>query len=481
MGNVIKFGTDGWRGIIAEDFTFDNVRACAQSVALFLKESGFASRGLVVGYDTRFASEDFAAAVAEVVTANGVKVYLADRATSTPAVSYSILDKGAGGAVVITASHNPPQWNGFKYKPDYAGSATPEVIARLEAPLPDILASGPLPRLALGEAESRGLLEWFDPVPPYMAQLRRLVDLERIRAADLKACIDPMYGSGIGYMRELLAGGRLVLKELHGERNPIFPGLHSAEPIGRNLADLAAAVRAEKADVGLATDGDADRLGVIDESGEYVDQLQVFGLLTYYLLEVRGERGAIVKSLTTTRMVMRLGEIYNVPVYETAVGFKYLGPKMMESNALIGGEESGGYAFRGHIPERDGILASLYFLDFMARTGKRPSALLAELYDRVGPHYYDRVDIRMRPEERESVLKRVDESRPKQLAGVGVVGRDTVDGYRFELENGGWLLIRFSGTEPLIRIYTEVPEKRLVPELLKAGRELAGLPETKEG
>jgi len=481
MGSVIKFGTDGWRGIIAEDFTFDNVRACAQSVALFLQESGLAPRGLVVGYDTRFASEDFAAAVAEVVTANGVKVYLADKATSTPAVSYSILDKGAGGAVVITASHNPPQWNGFKYKPDFAGSATPEVIARLEAPLPDILASGSPPRLALGEAESRGLLEWFDPVPPYMAQLRRLVDLERIRASDLKVCVDPMYGSGRGYVRELLEGGRLALKELHGERNPTFPGLHSAEPIGRNLADLAAAVRAEKADVGLATDGDADRLGVVDEAGEYVDQLQVFGLLTYYLLEVRGERGAIVKSLTTTRMVMRLGEIYNVPVYETAVGFKYLGPKMIESNALIGGEESGGYAFRGHIPERDGVLASLYFLDFMARTGKRPSALLAELYDRVGPHYYDRVDIRMRPEEHEGVLKRVDESRPKQLAGVGVVGRDTVDGYRFELENGGWLLIRFSGTEPLIRIYTEVPEKRLVPELLKAGRELAGLPETKEG
>jgi phosphomannomutase len=240
-------------------------------------------------------------------------------------------------------------------------------------------------------------------------------------------------------------------------------------------------VRSEKADVGLATDGDADRLGVVDENGEYVDQLQVFGLLTYYLLEVRGERGAIVKAVTTTRMVQRLGEIYHVPVYETAVGFKYLGPKMTETNALIGGEESGGYAFRGHLPERDGILASLYFLDFMARTGKRPSALLAELYDRVGPHYYDRVDIRMRSEEHEGVLKRVDESRPKQLAGVGVVGRDTVDGYRFELENGGWLLIRFSGTEPLIRIYTEVPEKRLVPELLKAGRELAGLPETKEG
>jgi alpha-D-glucose phosphate-specific phosphoglucomutase len=480
MGSVIKFGTDGWRAIIAEDFTFDNVRACAQSVAQFLKESNLASRGLVVGYDTRFASEDFAAAVAEVVTANGIKVYLTQNATPTQTVSYSILDKGAGGAVVITASHNPPRWNGFKYKPEYAGSASPEVVARLEAPLPEILASGPPPRLALEEAERQGLLVRFDAKPAYLTQLHRLVDVERIRAAGLKVCIDPMYGAGIGYLRELLTGGRLVATELHGERNPVFPGLHSPEPIGRNLADLSAAVRSEKADVGLATDGDADRVGVIDENGEYVDQLQVFGLLTYYLLEVRGERGAIVKALTTTRMVQRLGELYDVPVYETAVGFKYLGPKMMESNALIGGEESGGYAFRGHIPERDGVLAALYFLDLMARTGKRPSALLAELYDRVGPHHYDRVDVQMRPEERDGVVQRVAAARPKELAGVGVVGQDTIDGYRFELENGGWLLIRFSGTEPLIRIYTEVPEKRLVPELLKAGRELAGLAETKE-
>lgn len=481
MESVIKFGTDGWRAVIGEDFTFDNVRACAQSVALFLKESGLAGRGLVVGYDTRFASEDFAAAVAEVVAANDIKVYLCDRACPTPTVSYGILDKGAGGAVVITASHNPWRWNGFKYKPEYAGSASPEVIERLEAPLPQILASGAPPRMSLTDAERRGLLERFDPRPAYLAQLARLVDLAGLRASGLKVCIDPMYGTGTGYLRELLSGGRLMVRELHGERNPLFPGLEAPEPIGRNLEELSEAVRDEEADVGLATDGDADRVGVVDEKGQYVDQLQVFALLAYYLLEVRGERGPIVKSLTTTRMVQRLGELYGVPVYETAVGFKYLGPRMIETDALIGGEESGGYGFRGHLPERDGVLASLYFLDFMARTGKRPSELLAELYERVGPHYYDRVDVRMRAEERDNVLRRVDASRPRELAGVAVVGRDAIDGYRFDLENGGWLLIRFSGTEPLIRVYTEVPDRALVPRMLEAGRELAGLSDAKEG
>ncbi|MGD0766178.1 MAG: phosphoglucomutase/phosphomannomutase family protein [Dehalococcoidia bacterium] len=477
MASEIKFGTDGWRAIIGDDFTFANVRICAQSVARFLKASGMAPRGLVIGYDTRFASEDFAAAAAEVVTANGVKVYLCDRATPTPTVSWSILDIGAGGAAMITASHNPWRYNGFKYKPEYAGSASPEVVEQLEAPLGEIAAGAPPPRLSLEEAAGKGLLVRFDPRPAYLAQLKKMVDLEPIRAAKLKVCVDSMYGSGQGYLPELLAGGRLEVVEVHGERNPLFPGIGAPEPIGRNLPALMEAVRTHGADVGLAIDGDADRFGLVDESGVYVDQLQVFGLLTYYLLEVRGERGPIIKSLTTTRMVLRLGELYKVPVYETSVGFKYLGPKMIETNGLIGGEESGGYAFRGHLPERDGILAGLFFLDFMARTGKQPSALLAELYDRVGPHYYDRTDIRMPVAEKDAVLARVAAARPKSVAGVAVVGADNKDGFRYELENGGWLLLRFSGTEPLLRIYTEVPDKALVPQLLKAGRDLAGLPE----
>jgi len=472
----IKFGTDGWRGIIADDFTFANVRACARSVALYQQSQGLAERGLIVGYDTRFASEDFAATVAEVVAAAGIKVYLCDRPAPTPVVTYAILEKRAGGAVVITASHNPAQWNGFKYRPEYAGSAPPGVTAALEAPLPEILAAGEPDRLALAEAEARGLLERFDPRPAYMAHIADLVDLPRLRAAGLRALVDSMYGAGAGYLADILSGGRIEVRELHGERNPAFPGMHNPEPIAHNLGELSEAVRQDTAHVGLATDGDADRLGVLDENGRFLTQLQVFGLLTYYLLEVRGLRGPIVKSLTTTRMVQRLGDLYGVPVYETPVGFKFLGPKMMEVDALVAGEESGGYAVRGHMPERDGVLSGLLFLDFMVQTGKRPSALVEDLYAKVGPHHYDRVDIQLRTEQRDEVWQRVSKSQPERLAGLRVTGHDTDDGFRYHLEDGGWLLIRFSGTEPLMRIYTEVSEAGLVPRLLEAGRELAGVP-----
>ncbi|MGB6836422.1 MAG: phosphoglucomutase/phosphomannomutase family protein [Dehalococcoidia bacterium] len=475
MTSPIKFGTDGWRAIIAEDFTFDNVRACAQSVVQYLRAHGLAGRGLVVGYDTRFASEDFAAAVAEVAAGNGIKAYLCDRPAPTPTVSYSVLRKGAGGAAVITASHNPARWNGFKYKPEYAGSASPEVVAELEAAIPRILAEDSVRALPLAEAEAQGLVERFDPRPAYLEQMGRLVELERIRSAGLRVVVDSMYGVGAGYLAGLLAGGRTEVREVHAERNPLFPGLARPEPIAENLSALSEAVVREGADVGIASDGDADRLGVVDENGSYIDQLQTFGLIVYHLLEVRGERGPIVKSITTTRMVQRLGELYGVPVHETAVGFKFLGPKMMEVDALIAGEESGGYAFRGHLPERDGILAALYFLDFMARTGKRPSQLLDELYRKVGPHYYDRLDLRLPEEEREDIYGRVRQARPERLAGLQVTGIDTTDGFRFLLEDGGWLLLRFSGTEPLLRIYTEVGERALVPRLLEAGKELTGV------
>jgi len=474
MGSEIKFGTDGWRAIIADEYTFENVRVCAESVARFLKSTGMAERGLVVGYDTRFASADFAAAVAEVVAAHDIKVLLSTVPTPTQTVSWSILDRNAGGAVVITASHNPWRYNGFKYKPEYAGSASPEVVAQLEAPLAEIQSTA-VHRMALAEAERQGLVERIDPRPAYFAQLAKMIDLAPIRAAGLKVCVDAMFGAGQGYLPHMLAGGKTQAIELHGEMNPNFPGIGAPEPIGRNLTALMEAVRTEKADAGLALDGDADRFGLVDENGVYVDQLQVFGLLAYYLLETRGERGAIIKSLTTTQMVVRLGELYGVPVHETAVGFKYLGPKMIETNGMIGGEESGGYAFRGHLPERDGVLAALCFLDFMARTGKRPSELLAELYERVGPHYYERTDFRMPAAEKEAVQARVAAARPSSVAGIGVVDYDNIDGFRFHLENGGWLLLRFSGTEPLMRIYTEAPDRALVPEILKAGQEIAGL------
>ena len=485
MTNPIKFGTDGWRAIIAEDFTFGNVRALAASIARYLNETGLAARGLVVGYDTRFGSDRFAEAMAEVITAAGVPVQLADRFAPTPAVSYAIVTRGAGGAAIVTSSHNPASWNGVKYKPEYAGSASPEVVAKLEEPLDEILAAGEPPRLSLEEARRRELLTTFDPRGPYLARLGELVDLARIRNAGLRVAVDSMWGAGQGYLAELLGGGKTEVVELHAEHNPLFPGIGAPEPIGSNLGELAATMRARYRpadggpragfDVGIAIDGDADRLGVMDERGEFVDQLQTFALLAYYLLEVRGERGAIVRALTTTRMVDRLGELYGVPVHETAVGFKYVGPKMLETDALLGGEESGGYAARGHIPERDGILAGLYFLDLVARTGKTPTELVQTLYEKVGPHFYDRVDVHLDEAQKAAIQASVSGAGPAEIGGYRVTGTSTLDGYLFNLEGGGWTLIRFSGTEPLMRIYTEVPDKARVPDVLEAGKRLAGI------
>jgi alpha-D-glucose phosphate-specific phosphoglucomutase len=471
----IRFGTDGWRAIIAEDFTFPNVRAVAQSVALYLKEAGLAQRGLVVGYDTRFASEDFAAAVAEVVAANGVHVYLCDRSAPTPVIGYSILDRKAGGSVVITSSHNPAQWSGFKFRPEYGGSAPPEVLAQIEAHIPEAVASGAVEALPLPEAKARGLVETFDPRPPYRRQVARLVDLDFLRAAGLRAVVDSMHGAAAGYIRQQLYGGKTQVREIRAARNPLFPGMHNPEPIARNLAPLTQAVRRHKADVGLATDGDGDRLGVVDERGEFLNQHQVFALLAYYLLEVRGQRGPLVKSLTTSRMIQDLGKLYGVPVFETPVGFKFLGPKMVAEDAIVAGEESGGYAFRGHLPERDGVVSALYFLDLMARRGRRPSELLAELYEKVGPHFYDRIDIVLAPEKAPAMRERLARLRPDRIAGLAATGADTTDGFRFSLEGDGWLLFRLSGTEPLLRIYTEVQDEALVAKVLQAGRELVGV------
>jgi phosphomannomutase len=470
----IRFGTDGWRAIIAEDYTFENVRACAEGIARYLEKTGLASKGLIVGYDTRFASEDFAAASAEVVAAHDIKVYLFDSAAATPVACHATLDKAAGGAVVITASHNPGSYNGFKFKPDYGGSASEEVVAALEAEIDAGQADGAPRRLALDMGLASGLIERFDPRPAYDRQVARLINFERIRDAGLNIVFDAMHATGAGVYQRLLSGGKTTINELRSERNPAFPGMFSPEPIARNLTPLSDAVVSSGADIGLATDGDADRLGVIDEQGRFIDQLQTYALLCYYLLEYRGDRGPIIRSITSTRMIDRLGAIYGVPVYETPVGFKFLGPRMIETQAIAAGEESGGYAFAQHLPERDGCFAGLLMLDLLARSGKTPSQLVQELYARVGEHFYDRLDVHLHAEQRELAIARVADANPDFLAGRKVLRRDAIDGFRYELE-GGWLLIRPSGTEPLLRIYTETTDLALVKPILDAGRELAGV------
>ncbi|HXH22427.1 MAG TPA: phosphoglucomutase/phosphomannomutase family protein [Dehalococcoidia bacterium] len=485
---LIRFGTDGWRAIIADEYTFENVRYCAEGVASYLHSAGLASRGLVVGYDTRFASEDFAAAAADVIAARGIDVWLFDRPAPTPVACHAVLRKGTGGAVVITASHNPGRYNGFKYKTEAGGSAPPEVIARIEAGLDEaqIRAYGALKLeeglagrgagvVAEGAPAAEGKVVTFDPLPEYEESLRGLVDLQTLREAGLTVVYDAMHAAGAGILARLLDGGRTGVIEIRGERNPAFPGMTSPEPIARNLSALAERVVSERAAVGLANDGDADRLGVIDEHGRFVDQLQTYALLCYYLLEYRGLRAPLVRSLTSTRMVDKLGRLYGVDVHETPVGFKFLGPKMTEVGAMAAGEESGGYAFSGHIPERDGVYSGLLFLDLIARSGKWPSELVRELYSKVGQHFYDRIDVHLDPATRDAAVARVAEAEPTRLAGIEVVSKDTVDGFRFELGDKGWVLVRPSGTEPLLRIYTETTEKGLVEPLLQAAKALAGL------
>lgn len=473
MPGEIKFGTDGWRGLIADDFTFSNVRICAQAVAEYVKGRGLGGRGVVVGYDTRFLSDRFAEQAAGVLAANGIRAYLSVAPAPTPVASYAVMDMGASGAVVITASHNPANWNGFKFKPEYAGSATPEITAQLESIVGKIQNEGGVPTPYPGD--NKGLIEPVDLAPAYRRHLGEMVDLGRIIRAGLGVVVDPMYGAGRGYMNWLIDGNATWMSEINRMHNPLFPGLGQPEPIARNLGKLSAHVRKRGADVGLATDGDADRVGVVDEEGTILTPLQIFGLLAYYLLEVRRARGPMIKSITTTRMIDRLGEIYGVPVHETPVGFKHIGPKMMEEDALIGGEESGGFGFRGHVPERDGILASLYILDLMTETGRTVSELMGDLYGLVGEHHYDRVDIPIDGKAKQEARERISAAEADTIAGTPVARLDRTDGTRFELEDGSWLLFRFSGTEPLMRIYAEGSSMQAVKWLLKAGLEMAGV------
>lgn len=468
----IKFGTDGWRARIGEEYTFDNLRRCAQGFATFVKENGRSQQGIVIGHDKRFQAEYFAAAAAEVLAANGIKVWLTEEATPTPAISYAVVDKKAGGAINITASHNPFWDCGFKVRDPQGGAIPPQDLQKIEAAIPAIDG---VAQMKLDDAMTDGTVIKFDAAPAYEAQLRRLVDVEPLKQAGFNVAVDAMWGNGAGWFPRLLATGKTAVNEIHNVRNPIYPHMIRPEPIPPNVDHGLAFAKRIKADVTVINDGDADRVGFGDENGRFLNQLQVYGLMGYYFLEVRGERGPIVKTISTTKMLNKLAQIYDVPVYETGVGFKYIAPKMMEVDAMIGGEESGGYAFKGHVPERDGILAGLYFLDMMVQTGKKPSQLLEFLYEKVGPHYYDRIDSRFEAAQKSEILARVAAARPQTIGGLKVTDIVTIDGHQFIMEDGGWLLVRFSGTEPIIRIYCETTHQDRVQDILSDGLKIAGL------
>lgn len=472
MVQEIKFGTDGWRGHVGEDYTFANVRRCTQGFATYLAEEGYQGRWVVVGHDRRFQAEQFAAAAAEVLAANGFKVYLTEGPTPTPVISYSVVEKKAAAAVNITASHNPYTDNGFKVRDENGGAVDPEGLLRIEKNIPT--SEDQVQRVVISDALEVGSIVLFDPAPAYIKHIQTLIDLQPIKDAGLRILIDPMWGNGAGWFPRLIGGGETEVFEIHQERNPNFPEMIRPEPIPPNVDVGLQATLGHNADVLIINDGDADRLGIGDEKGQFVNQLRVYALLAYYLLEIRELRGPIVKTLSTTTMLDKLGKLYNVPVYHTGVGFKYVAPKMIEVDAMIGGEESGGYAFKGNVPERDGILAGLYFLDFMVKMNKKPSELLEVLFDKIGAHYYDRIDTPFKGDRAEKI-KRIETSDPETIGGLKVTGLLTLDGYKFELEDGGWLLIRFSGTEPIIRVYCETTYPDRVKAILQAGLKIAGI------
>ena len=463
MASPIKFGTDGWRGVIAEDFTFANVARCAQGLADYLRADGSASRGLVVGYDTRFASREFAETVASVVSGNEITVYLCRGPAPTPVVSHHVVECGAAGGVVITSSHNPALWSGFKLKSPEGGSASQAVTDVLEL---CIDSARPARMLPIDEGRAAGLVRSVDPEPPYREAIARLVDLDAIRAAGLSVVADAMHGAGAGYFRDLLAGGPTVVEELRAEVNPAFPGMAQPEPIGPNLAELCRRVPADGALVGLALDGDADRIGLVDETGRFVSTLEVFSVLAHYLLQ-RGDRGPLVKGVTASLMLNKLAEQYGVAIAEMPVGFKNIAPRFVGDHAILGGEESGGYAFRGHIPERDGILSGLYLLEYMATSGLTPSGMVRRLFDIVGEHHYQRRDVRFDPSARADIMQRLLEVPLPEPTGMPVRKIDDIDGRRWILD-AGWVAARFSGTEPLLRIYCEADSPANVELLLDA-------------
>jgi phosphomannomutase len=477
----IVFGTDGWRAKVADDFTFESVRRCAEGVARYVVDRGEQAKGVVLAYDRRFASEHFAAAAAEVLLANEIPVAYATSAVPTQMSSYEVVQRGAAAGIVITASHNPWTDNGFKVKSPTGAAAGPELLAVLER---TIAANGgaAIPRRPFADAEAAGLVERYDPYPGYEQFIRRTVDMDALKAADVAVLVDPMWGAGAGWLSRLLAGGRIRVTELHTERNPYFGGVNP-EPIRPNIDEALGIVAAGGFDLGLLLDGDADRAGAVDERGVFIHQLQVYGLLMYYLVEHRGMHAPVVKSVNTTSMADRLGQRYGIAVHETPVGFKYVGPRMIETGAMYGGEESGGYGFGMHLPERDGIYADLLLLDLFRReraAGRWPvSRAVEHLHEIAGPSFYQRVDIHMDraiyPSVKERLLVELVDKAPAELAGQPVTNTmelTTGDGFKFFIADGSWLLVRFSGTEPLVRVYTEATSQPVADACVAAGEAL---------
>ena len=480
----ISFGTDGWRGVMSDTFTFYNVRLVSQAIADAVAadewldgtfgEGDPEARKVVIGFDTRFLSDRFAVEAARVLAGNGIKVYLTSADVPTPCVSYAVRHLGAVAGIMITASHNAPRYNGVKLKAAYGGAAAREQCRRVEFYFNDNEARGRGPNLMdYGQAKETGMIERFIPTASYHDHLRTLIDFDAIAENPQHIAVDSMYGSGRGQIKGILQGTGCEVTEVRGEMNPGFGGIHP-EPIARYLGALAGSIAAGHGQLGLATDGDADRIGAMDGRGEFVDPHRLMSLSLKYLVEQRGWSGKIVKTVSTTQMINRLGEKYGLEVIETPVGFDHIADWMLREDVLIGGEESGGISFKGHIPEGDGILISLLVLEMVASTGLALEELVGELLKDVGPSHYGRLDLRLsRPVPREQLSSRLVDGAPKAIGELQVERVSNRDGVKFHLDDDSWLLVRPSGTEPLLRVYAEAREPGALESLLEYGRQVA--------
>ncbi len=464
---TIKFGTDGWRGIIADDFTGANVRLVAQAIVNYFLRADVPGEPLIfIGYDNRSQSEYFAAEAAKVAAASGLHAVLTQGSCSSPAVSYNSHKFSAKGGIMITASHNPPQFNGVKIKMGYGGSALPSDVAEVEKELQALFDAG---RVSIDlPADAGDKVERRDLRPAYFDGLRGMVDLEKIAAGGFKVVADPMHGSGSGYLTDILRGAGAEIEEICRDRNPVFGGLNP-EPIMQNLGPLKDAVLAQRADVGLAIDGDADRVGAMDAYGSFVDSHRIFALLLRHLFEDRGQRGSVVKTVSTTKLIDKLCAKYGLTLHIVPIGFKNICEWMLKEDVLIGGEESGGIGVQGYIPERDGPLMSLLLLQTMAIRKKRLEEQVAELMAEFGPHEYQRYDLHPEPAKMPAVIQSLKEDNPTEIAGMSVKNIDRMDGTKFEFEDESWLLLRASGTEPVVRVYAEAATQEKVQSLIDAG------------
>jgi alpha-D-glucose phosphate-specific phosphoglucomutase len=463
----IKFGTDGWRGIIARDFTFDNVRLVSQAVADYVNSLGIAERGLVIGYDNRFLSDKFAEAAAETMAENGIPVYMTETFTPTPLTAFAIKECRTAGAVMLTASHNPPEYNGIKFIPEYAGPALPYITEKIEKNIRSLETSEKMNP----ENKSRAEIKKINPFPAYKKHLAEIIDFDIIRRAGLKVVVDPMFGCGIGYLEAILHEAGVHLEVIHNNRDPLFGG-GMPEPSQKLLVEMKDRVLAGKANLGLALDGDADRFGIIDSNGEFITPNMFLPILYYHLLAVRQWRGPVARTVATTHLLDHMARHYNLEVEETSVGFKYIGQCLMEKDAVLGGEESGGLSIKGHIPEKDGILATMLAAEIVAHNGLSLTQMMEKITDLFGKLYSERLDIKTSPAEKERIMDMLGKLAPDSLAGQKITGRVTVDGLKLVLESGAWVLIRPSGTEPLFRVYVEANS---IEEMRKLQAEIKGV------